>query len=424
MEHLYASSTFLSLSDNDSPNSLGSPHTPASPRDTNSPLGLSIDHDEPVDVAPIEDHPYFTSSRCYRPRIKDELQKAVDLWCDDKQKAENLYGPISNWDTSKIKDMSKLFYGKIKFNGNIKNWNTSFVTNMSFMFAGAEIFNQDISQWNVSSVTHMNFMFFGAELFDQQLNSWNVLKVITMEGMFKGASSFNQPLNDWNVGNVKDMSYMFEDASLFNQPLNNWNVSKVQNMRMMFFKAKLFNQSLNNWDISSIYNMTSMFEKASEFNQNINSWKDKNQYLNKEILKVIDNLPYAKDYNKRIFRKPLLLIKEGNRRSNNLRLWSKIPTYESSIIWERYNKIDQNVLIDKNEIDPPDNGYWKLLRDRNSGENYWYKSDNEIVYCPNIPFRGWCLEPCLIETFKMFDGASKFTRDNAQWYNFEPETEA
>ena len=45
----------------------------------------------------------------FKPKNKDELKKAVDLWIENKEDALNYYGHISVWDTSLIDDMSYLF---------------------------------------------------------------------------------------------------------------------------------------------------------------------------------------------------------------------------------------------------------------------------------------------------------------------------
>ena len=61
----------------------------------------------------------------FKPKTKDELQEAVDLWCENKEEALNKYGHISNWDTSLITDMINLFVDKHNFNDNINNWDVS-----------------------------------------------------------------------------------------------------------------------------------------------------------------------------------------------------------------------------------------------------------------------------------------------------------
>jgi len=140
------------------------------------------------------------------------------------------YGPIEEWDVSRITDFSNLFDER----------------DLDEDDAGHG-FNSDISRWNVSNATNMSNMFIGCRSFNQPLNGWNVSNVTNMSGMFSGCSSFNQPLQDWNVINVKDISMMFKNCENFNQPLNNFfNDNKVYDSAMgMFAGAKKFNQVLN-----------------------------------------------------------------------------------------------------------------------------------------------------------------------------------
>ena len=50
--------------------------------------------------------------------------------------------------------------------GEISNWDTSNVTNMYRMFRNATAFNQPLSDWNVSNVTDMSDMFWNASSFN------------------------------------------------------------------------------------------------------------------------------------------------------------------------------------------------------------------------------------------------------------------
>ena len=137
-----------------------------------------------------------------------------------------------------------------QFNG-IADWDVSKVKDMSLMFYVAKNFNQPIDNWDVSNVESMSGMFWGAKNFNQPIGNWDVSKVTNMYGMFKGAEKFNQLLEKWNVSKVKDMSCMLDGAKSFNQPIGNWDVSKVSNMYGMFYGAKNFNQPLDNWDLSN-----------------------------------------------------------------------------------------------------------------------------------------------------------------------------
>jgi len=57
------------------------------------------------------------------------------------------YGPIGNWDTSKVTDMYNLFYFAENFNQDISNWDTSQVTDMNSMFCRAKSFNLENAPW-------------------------------------------------------------------------------------------------------------------------------------------------------------------------------------------------------------------------------------------------------------------------------------
>ena len=90
------------------------------------------------------------------------LRKAVREWTTNSTLANEKYGHIGEWDTSKVTDMRGLFQNQHDFNEYIGAWDVSNVTNMCRMFNGASTFNQSISSWDVSNVTNMKDMFKGA----------------------------------------------------------------------------------------------------------------------------------------------------------------------------------------------------------------------------------------------------------------------
>ena len=126
------------------------------------------------------------------------LFKAVGLWTSsepgDRQRAERLFGHISNWDTSEVTTMEGLFSLAPDFNDDITAWNTSNVTTMFDMFSQAYAFNQPIGNWDVSKVTDMSLMFSDAKSFNQDLSGWDVGNVDDMTAMFIRAESFDQNL--------------------------------------------------------------------------------------------------------------------------------------------------------------------------------------------------------------------------------------
>lgn len=210
----------------------------------------------------------------FTPHTRDQLKKAVDLWCCRSSQSEALskYGDISSWNVSNITDMSCLFYDlDLDIEDDISNWDVSNVTDMAYMFYNS-VFYGDISRWNVSNVTTMSHMFTASE-FDGDISRWNVSKVTDMNWMFGAIvdltngcrmsfwSLFDGDISNWDVSNVTDMSYMFY-GSAFNGNLGRWDVSNVKDMKCMFKDSEYSNECRNDigdWDVSNVTDMKEMF---------------------------------------------------------------------------------------------------------------------------------------------------------------------
>lgn len=184
----------------------------------------------------------------------------------------------------------------------ISNWDTSLITNMSKLFENMHTFNDDISQWNTSRVENMDSMFIGAFAFNQPIGVWNTSKVTNTSGMFHQAESFNQPIGNWDTSNVKNMSRMFQDARAFNQPIGNWDTSNVTDMSRMFVSnqewvnnqeipANAFNQDISGWDTRSVKDMSLMFNGAKNFKQNVDTWNTDNVTNMTHMFYLVDRIP-------------------------------------------------------------------------------------------------------------------------------------
>ena len=210
-----------------------------------------LTEDDPALLASPIEIGYFTTKT---------LQAAVRLWCMPRTKHDALrkYGPISEWNTSRVTNMFSLFYEfcstRSTFNDDISGWQVSRVQEMSYMFHKCIRFNQDLTRWDVSSVTNMEGMFQSASAFDHPLNTWNISRVTSLQNTFRNARSFDKSLSRWDVSSVTNMRSIFWGASKFNRPMSRWRTSNVVDMQAMFVDAIAFNQGIGEWDVSAVKN--------------------------------------------------------------------------------------------------------------------------------------------------------------------------
>jgi surface protein len=165
------------------------------------------------------------------------IKTAMAAWQASPTAAASTYGPISNWDTSAVVDMSKLCYpssGAMQtFNADISGWNTARVANMFSAFENAEAFNGDIGKWNVATVVTLYSTFRLASAFNQNIGIWNVARTTNLTQLFYSARAFNQNIGGWNTASVDNLQLTFSGASAFNQNISKWNVASVSTMSLV-----------------------------------------------------------------------------------------------------------------------------------------------------------------------------------------------
>lgn len=146
------------------------------------------------------------------------------------------------------------------------------ITSCFEMFQACQKMNDpNVSNWNTSRVTDISFMFYQARAFNQILN-WDVRKVTTTESLFRLCDTYNKPMVQLSFDSLINAESMFESALVFNQELNDMNVSKVTNMTKMFYTAKKFNRPLNKWKVDNVTLMNGFLRTASIFNQDLSMW--------------------------------------------------------------------------------------------------------------------------------------------------------
>jgi len=150
-------------------------------------------------------------------KTNSELKNAVTDYCNnpdgwkDNTKYKT-YGPIEDWNTSEMTDMSYVFNNKRTCNPNLAKWDVSKVTTFQGMFSKASAFNGDISKWDTSSATNFNDMFMQASAFNQNISNWNTSRVTNFWAMFYQAGSFKQNICKWKVDNTDSVGYFCDGA--------------------------------------------------------------------------------------------------------------------------------------------------------------------------------------------------------------------
>ena len=104
----------------------------------------------------------------------------------------------------------------------IDNWNISKVKNFSDLFYNCRSLLYDISNWNISNGSHMSAMFYGAKLpsgmFNMNRSNCN------MQSMFAKCADGAVVMQDWNLKNC-DCSSIFNQVPSVN--LYNWNINNT-----------------------------------------------------------------------------------------------------------------------------------------------------------------------------------------------------
>jgi surface protein len=178
------------------------------------------------------------------------IRSAVKDWMQNKELAIQTWGPIEDWDTSRVTDMEGLFMyiNRVKIGHvDLSKWDTSQVTIMKTMFCNADSFTSDLSKWNTGKLKDASFMFYKATSFTSDLSKWNVKHLENGDGMFCHASQFQSDLSGWNIKNLHHTNYMFFQAKSFYSDLSHWNMKSIWVGKSVFEFSKIHQL----WNIST-----------------------------------------------------------------------------------------------------------------------------------------------------------------------------
>ena len=178
---------------------------------------------------------------------------------------------LENLDTSNVRNMSSMFqYCSGLTSLDVSKFNTSKVTDMSYMFYSRygenKLINLDMSNFDTSNVTNMSAMFYGcSKLTNLDLSNFNTSKVNDMSSMFaswSGASKLtNLEISNFDTSNVTNMSNMFYNCNgLTSLDVSKFDTSSTTNMCKMFYDcSRLTSLNVSKFDTSKVTDMGAMF---------------------------------------------------------------------------------------------------------------------------------------------------------------------
>lgn len=173
---------------------------------------------------------------------------------------------LSALNTSKVKNMSNMFYNAQIPSVSLSGLDCSEVTDMEAMFMNARISQIDLTGLRTSKLTNMGSMFEGCQIKDNlDLSGFNTEKVTSMSSLFKNCTATNICLASFKTSNVTDMSSMFEGCSkLTSLDLTTFNTDNVQNNCSMFKDcSSLTSLTFGNFYVGFSTDLSAMFQGCS-----------------------------------------------------------------------------------------------------------------------------------------------------------------
>lgn len=190
-------------------------------------------------------------------------------------------------DTSKVTNMSYMFYGSSFKKIDVSDFDTSSVITMKGMFYGHNYtpsYSESIiglNKFNTSKVTDMSDMFNGSKATMLDVSGFNTSKVTDMSSMFNFSKVKKLNLNNFDTSNVIKMNSMFSgiDATEI-EGLTKFNTSKVTNMNWMFYSSKVEILDLSSFDTANVTDMSSMFYQANTLKVYVKNKDELNKFNN------------------------------------------------------------------------------------------------------------------------------------------------
>ena len=217
---------------------------------------------------------------------------------ESEQKIKNILElDLSNFDTSKVANMSHMFNGMRNLTTlNLSNFNTSNVTDMGGMFFSmTNLTTLNLSNFDTSKVTNMGSMFYGmSSLTTLDLFNFNTSQVMIMGGMFFNMANLTTlNLSNFDTSNVTDMRSMFNGmTNLASLDISSFNTKNVENMSGMFsLLQKIEHLDLSHFRTDKVTDMRSMFYQMTALKTiNLSNFNTANVTDMSSMFSMDDNL--------------------------------------------------------------------------------------------------------------------------------------
>ena len=242
---------------------------------------------------------------------------------------KNFNANLENWKLNGLADISDMFKNCTSFTGKgLEKWNvanmrgkwkwesgtatrTGPIDNLSGMFSGCSKFNGDLRNWDVSNISIMDDMFKDCNLFlGRGLENWKSkfqqLKSIT--GMFENCTHLcTENVQDWDVTGVYKMTRCFANCTQLTNL--NWtteavdkmdgmfsdcsklvnvhftHVTKVKNTENMFKNCTNFiGAGLESWNVSQLQHMAGMFINCTNLAVDLSHWQLSSVVLDQALI--------------------------------------------------------------------------------------------------------------------------------------------
>lgn len=148
--------------------------------------------------------------------------------------------------------------------------------NAAQMFRGdSAIRSVDFNKFNTSKITNMTYMFWGAGFENLDLQNFNTSNVTSLYGMFNGTSNLRTlNVGNFDTGKVNSMDYLFYGSGIVELDLSGWNTSNVTSMIQMFYNCRnLDSVNVTSFDTTKVTSMYEMFSGAALTKLDLSSFK-------------------------------------------------------------------------------------------------------------------------------------------------------